>query len=233
MSDRTSQEWEALTLDLSGPGCESSPNARPTRGGGESSPGTGPESRSPTTCVMNLRGREGGAMPETDSLASLRAASGGSSRSYVISSAEESPARTGPSPGNEQASRESGPACSSTGAIGLQMSLSEAAPAGSSLRTSLGSSPLPTDETLESFSQRWPNSGMASRGGFSTLDSSESPSGAVECSLSAILEESPSQRFLLSARAARGILRRADARGKSLPPALEAALKLLAAEASP
>ena len=33
--------------------------------------------------VMNLRGREGGAMPELDDVASLRAASGGSSRSYV------------------------------------------------------------------------------------------------------------------------------------------------------
>jgi DNA (cytosine-5)-methyltransferase 1 len=33
--------------------------------------------------AMNLRGREGGAMPEMDDVASLRAASGGSSRSYV------------------------------------------------------------------------------------------------------------------------------------------------------
>lgn len=37
--------------------------------------------------AMNLRGREGGAMPELDELASLRAASGGSSRSYVASTA--------------------------------------------------------------------------------------------------------------------------------------------------
>lgn len=33
--------------------------------------------------VMNLRGREGGAVPEMDDLASMRASSGGSSRSYV------------------------------------------------------------------------------------------------------------------------------------------------------
>ena len=33
--------------------------------------------------AMNLRGRDGGAMPELDDVASLRAASGGSSRSYV------------------------------------------------------------------------------------------------------------------------------------------------------
>jgi DNA (cytosine-5)-methyltransferase 1 len=34
---------------------------------------------------MNLRGRDGGAMPEMDKNASLRASSGGSSRSYVAS----------------------------------------------------------------------------------------------------------------------------------------------------
>jgi len=33
--------------------------------------------------AMNLRGRDGGAMPECDDVASLRAASGGSSRSYI------------------------------------------------------------------------------------------------------------------------------------------------------
>lgn len=33
--------------------------------------------------AINLRGREGGAMPEASDVASLRAASGGSSRSYV------------------------------------------------------------------------------------------------------------------------------------------------------
>jgi DNA (cytosine-5)-methyltransferase 1 len=37
----------------------------------------------PPAVAMNLRGREGGAMPELDDVASLRAASGGSSRSYV------------------------------------------------------------------------------------------------------------------------------------------------------
>lgn len=34
--------------------------------------------------AMNLRGREGGAMPELDDVASIRAASGGSSRSYAV-----------------------------------------------------------------------------------------------------------------------------------------------------
>jgi DNA (cytosine-5)-methyltransferase 1 len=38
---------------------------------------------------MNLRGREGGAMPELDDVASLRAAEGGSSRSYAIAFASK------------------------------------------------------------------------------------------------------------------------------------------------
>jgi DNA (cytosine-5)-methyltransferase 1 len=42
------------------------------------------EARSEVQSIaFNLRGREGGAMPECDELASIRAASGGSSRSYV------------------------------------------------------------------------------------------------------------------------------------------------------
>lgn len=39
--------------------------------------------------AMNLRGRDGGAMPEADRLASLRAADGGSSRSYVAFSCKD------------------------------------------------------------------------------------------------------------------------------------------------
>jgi hypothetical protein len=47
--------------------------------------------------------------------------------------------------------------------------------------------------------------------------------------LSDVLETTVSERFALSARAARGILRRADARGKTLPVELEQALRELAA----
>ena len=84
------------------------------------------------------------------------------------------------------------------------------------------------DLGYETYSGAWPSSGTASRGACWTLDTSESPSGAVECSLSDILEESPDRRFALSARAARGILRRASVRGRALPPELEAALRSLA-----
>ena len=99
---------------------------------------------------------------------------------------------------------------------------------GLSLKTSLGSSPLPRAETLESFSQRWPKSGMAAPGGWLTLDTLEFPNGAVECSLSDVLEMTVSERYALSARAARGILRRASVRGRTLPPELQVALESLA-----
>lgn len=45
-------------------------------------------------CV-NIRGREGGAMPEVDDIASVRAASGGSSRSYIAFSAKDHGADAG------------------------------------------------------------------------------------------------------------------------------------------
>jgi hypothetical protein len=55
------------------------------------------------------------------------------------------------------------------------------------------------------------------------------------CSLSDILETGDlPQRFFLSPKACRGILRRAEKRGKALPPALQAALQSVAAkEAEP
>ncbi len=69
---------------------------------------------------------------------------------------------------------------------------------------------------------------MAFRGELWTLDTSESPSDAVECSLSQVLNPTAPQRFSLSAKAASGILRRAGRKGKVLPQALEEALTLVA-----
>lgn len=140
------------------------------------------------------------------------------------SSAEDSPAKTSASQESEPDLRARGQD-SSLSSPGSQMSFDQV---GSSLRTSLGSSPLPTDETWESFSQRWPKSGTASAGEWSTLDTSEFPSGAVECSLSDVLETTVNERYALSARAARGILRRANARGRELPAELQQALTDLA-----
>lgn len=77
----------------------------------------------------------------------------------------------------------------------------------------------------ETSSVRLLTQGMASRGESWTLSGSESPSDAVASLLSDILETGvlPS-RFYLSARACSGILRRAEARGRTLPIDLRQAL---------
>ena len=62
-------------------------------------------------------------------------------------------------------------------------------------------------------------------GGSWTLNTGVSPREGRVSSLSAILEDSPPQKYYLSRKACLGILRRARERGKPLPPQLEAALK--------
>lgn len=61
-------------------------------------------------------------------------------------------------------------------------------------------------------------------GEFSMRSFGESPRHGVESYLSQILEDSPHQKYYLSAKACRGILNRAARRGKDLPEALKAAL---------
>jgi hypothetical protein len=62
-----------------------------------------------------------------------------------------------------------------------------------------------------------------------TLSSSEWPSDAAVCSLSDTLEAGGvPQRFFLSATACKGILRRAEKRGKELAATLRTALELAA-----
>lgn len=70
----------------------------------------------------------------------------------------------------------------------------------------------------------WKTSGMLSHGECWTLNSSEYPSDAVASFLSDILEPNAPQRFSLSPRACRGLLRRARTKERSLPPELEEAL---------
>jgi hypothetical protein len=67
---------------------------------------------------------------------------------------------------------------------------------------------------------------MGSHTEFLTLSISDWPNDANVCLLSDVLEtgEVP-HRFFLSAKACRGILRRAEKRGKKLPEMLEAALR--------
>lgn len=89
------------------------------------------------------------------------------------------------------------------------------------------------DGTLVPSSGRWGNWGMGGPTGSWMLNGCEhngihapSRSAGGVCSLSDVLETgSVPQRFCLSAKACSGILRRAERRGKALPPMLKQALK--------
>jgi len=88
---------------------------------------------------------------------------------------------------------------------------------------------LPTkDETLEPLFERWPTSGIVSDGVCLTAKTSESPSHAVESTLSAVIvtDEVP-PRYFLSPNAAKGMLRRANRMGRPLFPPLRKALEIL------
>ena len=85
---------------------------------------------------------------------------------------------------------------------------------------------LTPDGTSGHSSGRWPTSGIVWHGACLTLNSGEFPNGAVESSLSGILEtgELPA-RYFLSQKACAGILRRAEKRGRELPKHLREALE--------
>lgn len=99
----------------------------------------------------------------------------------------------------------------------------------SSLRMSPVFSVPTLDGTWQSWSARWPTSGsLRSRTELWTASSSVSPNDAGGCSsLPAVLSPTFPSRFLLSPKAARGILRRAEKRGKTIPEALDKALRAL------
>ena len=83
-------------------------------------------------------------------------------------------------------------------------------------------------------SESYSTAGLVRSGGdFSTVNISVWPNDGAACSLSAILEANPATRYSLSPRACAGILRRAEKRGKVLPPMLEEALLLVAGELPP
>ena len=75
-------------------------------------------------------------------------------------------------------------------------------------------------------SGRWANSGMGGPIGCLMLNTLESHKDADECLLSDVLEiGNLPQKYYLSPTACQGILRRAEARGKILPTALQKALQ--------
>jgi hypothetical protein len=99
------------------------------------------------------------------------------------------------------------------------------------LRTSPAYYPQIEGQTLPLSFDGWSNAGMAFAGGYLTLSISEFPSAAAVCSLSEVLETDAPQKYYLSAKACRGILRRAEKRGKMLPTHLEATLRTVATKA--
>ena len=111
--------------------------------------------------------------------------------------------------------------------------LQSIAPAGWFGRTSPACYPVTEETILPPSFEGWGNSGMGSPTEFLTLSTLEVHSGAVACSLSDILEAgNVPQRFFLSATACRGILRRAEKRGKDLPIQLHRALRAVAEASS-
>lgn len=87
------------------------------------------------------------------------------------------------------------------------------------------------DSAWQPFSGRFGNSGTTAPGGFWTLNTSESRSAAdgySACSLAEVLLPDAPPKYWLSPKAAAGILRRAEKRGRELPEPLALALRALA-----
>lgn len=93
-----------------------------------------------------------------------------------------------------------------------------------------GHFPVTAAETLLSSSKRWSTSGRVTlRGECWTRKGLEYPSDVGDVSLSQILEANVPRKYWLSARAAIGILKRAERRGKKIPLSLKEALEVVAA----
>lgn len=101
-------------------------------------------------------------------------------------------------------------------------------------RTSRERSRARMGRTSDACSEAWMRSGTVWHGGYLTRSSSAWPSGASVSFLSDVLEtrEVPA-RYFLSPTACLGILRRAERRGRSLPPQLEEALRAQASSTRP
>lgn len=213
-------------------------SANQTPGADQCSPATGPESPSTTTYALSENQR--GELLLTEQSHQLTTGGGKPGQGYPcvatlpsISSSEGSPAKTCPSQATAQASR-ANDRDSSSNSPGSSTLFD---PDGYSSRTYQGCSPRTAVGTSESCLERWPTSGTAWHGGFSTAVSSECRSADGVCSssqpsLTEILEppHSVPAKYSLSARAAQGILRRAEKRGRELPTHLKSALRQLVAD---
>lgn len=151
-----------------------------------------------------------------------------------ISSPTGFPAKTCPSPDDEPDSTETAPVCSSKppgSSRRCAMPAEDGTQLGLSLRTSQGSSQLTEALRWGASSTSWPTAGRWESNGLCwTRSTSGCPSVDGECSssLGGILESAVEARYFLSAKAAQGILRRANKRGRQLPPLLQQALERVA-----
>ena len=84
----------------------------------------------------------------------------------------------------------------------------------------------------DSSCPKWTNSGTVWHGGYSMRSSSEYPSAAAVSFLSDILETHAPAKYSLSQKACEGIIRRAEKRGKPLPPQLDEALRAQASNST-
>ena len=134
--------------------------------------------------------------------------------------AEDSPARICPLPESGRVLLESG---AGFGGSLLEL-LTNLSRSGWLSKMSPAYYPAMEGKTLPLSFNGWQNAGMAFAGGYLTLSISEFPKDGDACSLSEVLEMDVPRKYYLSAKAAQGILRRAEKRGKELPDALREAL---------
>jgi len=87
----------------------------------------------------------------------------------------------------------------------LRTSLSQL---GYSLKMFPDSFRLTKEGILQSSCKRWPKAGMGIRGEFWTVNTSESPNDAKECSLLDVLEKNAHPKYYLSKKAVAGMIRR-------------------------
>ena len=117
--------------------------------------------------------------------------------------------------------------------MNLCASFEDAAQEPLSSKTCMAFSLATEDETSQSYSRRWTNSGMTSRGACLIAKTLESPSNGDESTLLPYIEvgEIP-EKYFLSPNAANGILRRVDQMRRNLPPSFRKSLEILSKDLS-
>jgi hypothetical protein len=139
--------------------------------------------------------------------------------------AEGSPAKTYPSQVKGQDLQGTGPDCSGMHSLSLKLSKRD----GSCWRMSPDYLRQIRDAISEQSLLHWPTQGMSTLNGDCLIrSSSESPNVDVESSLSQVLESQADDRYLLSPRAAAGILRRSERQGEDVAGTAEGVTTALA-----